>query len=94
MLKEPLRAIEAERLIRKIIVEGNYVLSKHAKEELAKDDLDQVDCVNVLRSGWCGEPELVNDSWRYRVSTDRMCVVVAFRSESELIVVTAWRCSS
>lgn len=37
--------------------------------------------------------EFENGSWRYRVRTNRMMVVVAFDedSESELVVVTGWR---
>jgi hypothetical protein len=35
--------------------------------------------------------EFENSSWRYRVRTARIAVIVAFRSETELRVVTAWR---
>lgn len=35
-----------------------------------------------------------NGSWRYRVRTARMAVIVAFRSETALRVVTAWRFKS
>ena len=49
------------------------------------------DCANVLRAGVVEEPEFERGSWRYRVRTQRMYVVVAFRSENELSIVTAWR---
>ncbi|HYO69549.1 MAG TPA: DUF4258 domain-containing protein, partial [Archangium sp.] len=66
--------------------------SRHAKEELANDDLDMFDVRNVLRAGKIlEEPELENGTWRYRVHTERMTVVVAFVSESKLKIVTAWR---
>jgi hypothetical protein len=90
-LHEPLEPAGAKRLIRKIIELGTVTFSKHALEEMAKDDLTTVDCVNVLRGGVVEPGELERGSWRYRVSTTRMCVVVAFRSEDELAVVTAWR---
>jgi hypothetical protein len=50
-----------------------------------------VDCTTVLRGGVVEPGELERGSWRYRVKTNTMCVVVAFRSEMELVVVTAWR---
>ncbi len=90
-LREPLEPGAAKRLIRKIIQLGTVSFSKHALEEMANDDLTTVDCVNVLRGGVVGPGELEHGSWRYRVSTARMCVVVAFRSEEDLVVVTAWR---
>ncbi len=89
--QEPLEPGAAKRLIRKIIELGTVTFSKHALDEMAKDDLTTVDCVNVLRGGVVQPGELERGSWRYRVTTARMCVVVAFRSEEELVVVTAWR---
>lgn len=68
------------------------VLSRHAKEELAKDRLTVVDARNVLRAGKIlEEPELENGTWRYRVQTAQIVVVLAFVSESKLKIVTAWR---
>jgi hypothetical protein len=58
---------------------------------MAKDHLDAVDVDNVLRGGVVEPGEYENGSWRYRVRTDRITVVIAFRSGSELVVVTAWR---
>ncbi len=65
--------------------------SRHAEEEMAKDNLTMVDVTNLLRGGVVDPAEFENGSWRYRVRSARMAVVVAFRSESELRVVTAWR---
>jgi len=67
------------------------VPSRHALVEMEKDDLTLVDCVNVLRGGFPDPAEWENGSWRYRVRTPRMCVVIAFRSEQELVIVTTWR---
>jgi len=48
--------------------------------------------MNVLRMGRLFEPcEMSNGTWRYRIHTDRFCVVVAIRSEDSLVVVTTWR---
>ena len=53
--------------------------------------MTMVDCANVLRGGFLEPAEWENGSWRYRVRTARMCVVIAFRSEREIVIVTAWR---
>ncbi len=53
-----------------------------------------LDAENVLG---CGHPIDPPESdgktgeWKYRVHTDRMCVVVVLRSEREMTVVAAWR---
>lgn len=78
-------------MIRRILATGQVGLTGHAEEELAKDTLTMVDAINVLRGGAVDPPEYENGSWRYRVRTARISVVVAFRSETRLVVVTAWR---
>ncbi|HSK02682.1 MAG TPA: DUF4258 domain-containing protein [Kofleriaceae bacterium] len=65
--------------------------SKHAYEEMAKDDLTEVDVRNTLRAGVARPGELEKGSWRYRVETSRLVAVIAFRSETHAVVVTAWR---
>lgn len=94
MLDEPLSPPEARRLIREIIENGSVSFSKHAEEEMAKDNLTMVDATNALRGGVVGPGEFENGSWRYRVRTARIAVIAAFRSETELRVVTAWRFKS
>jgi hypothetical protein len=56
--------------------------------------LTMVDVTNVLRGGVVDPAEFENGSWRHRVRTARIAVIVAFRSETELRVVTAWRMNS
>lgn len=91
-LDEPLDGNRAAKLIKQIVRDGQVAWSQHALDEMKKDDLATVDCVNVMRGGAVSEPaEFEHGSWRYRIHTPRICVVVAFRSESELVVVTAWR---
>ena len=79
----------------------------HAREEMEKDKLTDLDAVNVLRGGVVREPEWENGSWRYRVDTQRMAFVISFDPEPdrvptddkelgevELVVVTGWRVRS
>ena len=58
---------------------------------MAADHLTAVDCVNVLRGGVWDPPHWEHGTWRYRVRAGRLCVVVAFRSATALVVVTTWR---
>ena len=90
-LCHPLAPLDAKRAIQSIVVDGQVAYSRHAIVEMANDELTSVDVVNVLRGGIADPAEWENGSWRYRVRTQRMCVVVVIRSGSELKVITAWR---
>jgi len=90
-LKEPLAPSDARRLIRDILTRGEVVSSRHANEEMSRDGLDIVDCVNALRGGVVEPGELERGSWRYRIRCRDVWVVVAFRSELRVAIVTAWR---
>lgn len=103
----PLKATDARRLIRRLLDEGRFVSpgkAAHARKEMDKDRLTDVDAVNVLRAGIVREAEWENGSWRHRVETQRMVFVVTFDPEPfqmpaetddvgeiELVLVTGWR---
>lgn len=91
VLVEPLDEIAAKRVIGNIMERGNVRWTAHALQRLPARDLTTVDCVNVLRAGVVYPPALENGTWRYRVRGGRIDVVVAFRSEDTLVVITAWR---
>jgi len=90
-MDEPLGPDAARNLIRQILQTGRFIYSRHAIEEMTADELTTVDCENVLRGGVVRPGEYEHGGWRYRVETRRITVVVAFRSEREIVVVTAWR---
>ncbi len=90
-MREPLEPAAARALVRAILETGTVAFSRHALEELARDDLTTVDAVNALRGGVVSPGERERGTWRYRVRTARLVVVIAFRSETELVVVTGWR---
>ena len=92
-LQEPFDQATAKRLIREILATGDFRFSSHAEREMAADNLTTVDCVNVLRGGWVDPPEYERGTWRYPVCTNRITVVVAFRSLTALTVITTWRIS-
>lgn len=75
-----------------ILRTGTLHWSRHSETEMQNDKLVKNDALNVLRGGHITEPgEEINGSWRYRVHTELICVVVAFTSETAAVVVTAWR---
>ena len=83
---------QARKLLSEILNTGTLYWSRHAETEMEKDNLTKNDVLNVLRGGHITDPgEYEKGSWRYRVLTAKICVVVAFNSESSVAVVTAWR---
>ena len=86
----PLLAAVARKLARQIIETGSVGFTRHAEQEMAKDQLASLDVINVLRGGVYAEAEWENAGWRHRVFTQRIAVVIEFESEAELTI-TAWR---
>jgi len=84
-------AVTARKLLRDILTSGVLRFSRHAKAEMAKDQLTTQDALNVLRAGVVEPSELVSGSWRHRVKTNRICVVVTLPSITEAVVITVWR---
>jgi hypothetical protein len=74
----PLKATDARTYIRRLLEQGVFVVSDHARREMNKDDLGDSDAINILRGGVVREGEWENGSWRYRVDTARMCFVITF----------------
>jgi hypothetical protein len=58
---------------------------------VAKDGMTTVDAENIIRGGRCESFDLIGGTWRYRFTTDKMTAVIAFRSKTEMVLVTAWR---
>lgn len=61
---------------------------------MGKDNLTTGDVLNVIKSPAAkivDEPELENGSFRYRLKTNNIGVVLAFASKTVCVVVTAWR---
>ena len=66
--------------------------TKHAREQMQERDLKSGDVLNVLKGGKIlSEPEYENGSFRYRVQTKKITVVLAFKKPNHVVVITAWR---
>ena len=94
--EEKLSRNEARKLIAKVMASNPYKVrfTGHSLEEMAKDDLKTTDVLNILKSVDSRiheEGELYSGSYRYRLHTRFICVVVGFNIiGTELVVVTAW----
>jgi len=68
--------------------------SRHALEELKNDGLTTLDAINILKSPGARiytEGEFEKGSYRYRLETTNMMVVVAFLELGDgMVIVTAW----
>jgi hypothetical protein len=89
---EPFSSEEARRRIKVALAHGSWSFSTHASKRAAERGMDLADCLNVLRSGKVDSTYTTFElqTWRYRVCTPRMWVVVAF-AEQQLVIVTACR---
>ena len=97
---EPLNAVDARRLAARVLSSGGTIIaSGHAKEQLADRKMSMPDVENVLRCARTQEPPaFIEGSWRYRICTQKMTVVVAFDNLDqdddtliEVSIVTGWR---
>lgn len=87
---------KARKLVAQIVNRNpvKIIFSRHALEEILKDNLTTVDVLNILKSPDARvnkEGEYESGSWRYRLETAKIVVVIAFVSATSLVVVTAWR---
>jgi len=90
-MDEPLKPSDAKALIVSILDTGRVEFSAHALKEMEEDGITIPEAFGVLRGGVVEPAELVRGSWRYRVRRTIAYVVVAFREEDAMVVVTAWR---
>lgn len=91
MLDEPLGEADVRGFLRRDLAGGELRFSGHAYEEMENDGFVEQDVRNCLWAGQFDGCDFVRDSWRYRMRTALIVAVVAFRSKTEVVVVTAWR---
>lgn len=88
---EPLPPPKVKRVLWAALASGGISFTNHALQEMAKDGITEDEALLVLRGGIVEPGEFVRQSYRYRVHASRAYVVVALRSTSAAVVVTAWR---
>lgn len=89
-MDKELKPAEARKLVREILEHGRVVYTKHAREEMEKDDLNEADIERALK-GSCEPPEWEGKQWRYRFHSYTTYAVVTFRNEEIVVIITAWR---
>ena len=93
-MDEPVGEAELRKIITAINDgRGSLNFSKHAFQRMDERSLDEKDCRNILRAGRWRGPDFETGTWRYRMESNNMFVVVAVRSETCLVVVTVGRLS-
>lgn len=91
-VQQPIPAVQAQKLLSAIFPSGTVIFSSHARDEMREDNITDQDALNVMRAGRIHAPaEYLDASWRYRVHTELLFVVVPFDSITSVIVVTGWR---
>lgn len=84
-------AAKARRLLRQIVESGVLHYSIHTRDQMIARRITVQDVENTLRAGLVEPSEFEHGSWRHRVKTNTICVVVTLPSEQEAVVVTTWR---
>lgn len=85
---------QARKILAEILNHAPYLISftGHARVQMKERNLKAGDVLNILRAGKIyADPEFENGSYRYRVQTLKITVVVAFKKPNNVVVVTAWR---
>lgn len=90
-MNEPVDARTLRQILQAALSGGEVRFSRHGLEEMAKDGLVEQDCLNVLRGGLWDGCDFERGTWRYRVRTPKIVVVVGLRAANTVVVVTAWR---
>jgi hypothetical protein len=88
---ECLAPAAVRRVLLAALAAGEIRFTEHALTEMENDKITQDEALAVLRGGVVEPGELERGSWRYRVRATRTYVVVALRSQTAAVVVTAWR---
>lgn len=89
-MNAPLDPTVARKFIREYIAAGRTVFyTLHARQRMVERDVAQPEVLAALRSGWIGAAAYENGSWRYPVTANALCVVVAL--DAGIVVVTVIR---
>lgn len=93
--RQKLNKNEARKLISKLMLEEKVIFLQHAFDRMKERSVDIQDAVNVLESPdsfISGEGEFERGSYRYRLCTNRMTLVIGFNPDgTKIIVVTVMR---
>ncbi len=89
-----LEKMQAKKILVEILNSNPSFISysKHGLEQMRERNLRTGDVFNVLKAGKIyADSEIEHGSWRYRVQTKMITVVIAFVRPNHVKVITAWR---
>lgn len=94
-LEDPLNYRRVMQRIRKLLEEGTLYIPPHARQEMARDGLDETDVINMIRTGFIKPNSHSNPHgyWRYVVegsSVDKGRASCVVELERKLVVVTVF----
>lgn len=67
LLYEPSDYKWAQRRIKRLWDEGNFILHPHARKRMTERDLDVLDIQHIIRYGQVTDHSMPKDLWRYKV---------------------------
>ena len=88
MLNEPLKNDDAKKEIVRRLKTGTIHTSPHFRRAAAAEGLLPLAAVEFLYAGFVEMVEFEGGNWCYRVRNGRVIVVVAFKHENQLDLVT------
>ncbi len=93
-LESRLNRGQARKLLSELLSKNPncYSYGGHFKERLIERKMIMGDIINVLHKGKIfDDAEFENGQWRYRISTSKMTVVIAFNNPTSIRLITCWR---
>lgn len=90
MLNEPLSNDDAKREILRRLAHGTMFTSTHFRRAAAAESLGPLEAAKLLPAGFVQMAEFEGGNWRYRVKNGRFVIVVAFRGENQIDLVSVF----
>jgi len=98
----PLKTQEAEDLLRHCLEDGQVIVGKHFREELAKEKVTFQDALGVLRRGCIYDPpehDVRSGEWKYRVEGHELdgkwlAIVFSFKAVDTAFLITVFSVES
>jgi hypothetical protein len=90
-LDEPLDEASLKRWLKSVLAGGTLTFHSHAQFRMDERGIPEAECMSALRAGKLADVGFEHGTWRYRMETSRVAVVVVVRSDEEAVILTCWR---
>ena len=90
--------VEATKLLRHCLNDGQVIPSRHFREELKNEDLELLDAYQVLKQGRiydAPEPDIKTGEWKYRIEGNEtggkwLAIVFTLKTEDSALLITVF----